>query len=119
MTLLLEAVGFGLVTASILALGAVAISLQVSVTNFINFAYGDFMTFGAYIAWVGMSHGLNVILALVIAAIATGLLCIAANIALFKPLMKRKARPVTLLIVGVGLSLALQNAMTLIWSAEP
>ena len=57
MSTLVHAIGFGLVTASILALAAVAISLQVSVTNFINFAYGDFMTFGAYIAWVVGRYG--------------------------------------------------------------
>jgi branched-subunit amino acid ABC-type transport system permease component len=119
MRLFLEGINFGLITAAILALGAVAVSLQVSVTNFVNFAYGDFMTFGAYIAWIATSHGLNFILALLLAAIVTGLLGVAANVAVFRPFMKRKARPVTLLIVGLGLSLALQNAMTLIWSAEP
>ena len=56
MSELLQAVGFGLVTASIVALAAVAVSLQVSVTNFFNFAFGDFMTFGAYVAWTASSH---------------------------------------------------------------
>lgn len=119
MRLLFEAVGFGMVTAAVLALAAVAVSLQVSVTNFINFAYGDFMTFGAYIAWVADSHGVNFIVALALAGIATGLLGVVANLVIFRPFMQRKVRPVTLLIAGVGLSFIVQNGITIIWSAEP
>jgi branched-subunit amino acid ABC-type transport system permease component len=119
MTLLIEAVGFGVITAAILALGAVAVSLQVSVTNFINFAYGDFMTFGAYIAWVATTHGVNFFLALLLAGAATGLLGVVANIVVFRPFMKRRVRTATLLIAGVGLSFIVQNSIALIWTAEP
>ena len=66
-------------TASVLALAAVAVSLQVSVTNFINFAYGDFMTFGAYIAWTVAQHGVNFFAAVLIGGIATGILGVLAN----------------------------------------
>jgi branched-subunit amino acid ABC-type transport system permease component len=45
---LLLSVGFGLVTASILALAAMGLTLQFGITNFVNFAYGDFLTLGAY-----------------------------------------------------------------------
>jgi branched-subunit amino acid ABC-type transport system permease component len=95
------------------------VSLQVSVTNFINFAYGDFMTFGAYIAWVADSRGVNFFLSLAIAGVAVGLLGVVANIVIFRPFMKRRVRPVTLLIAGVGLSFIVQNGITLIWSAAP
>ena len=115
----LLAVGFGLATSSILALAAVSVSLQVSVTNFINFAYGDFMTFGAYIAWACYTHGLTVPLALVIGGIATGLLGVVANLIVFRPLVRHGMRPVTLLIAGLGLSFIVQNGITMIWSAEP
>jgi branched-subunit amino acid ABC-type transport system permease component len=117
--LFLDAVGFGIVTAAILALAAVAVSLQVSVTNFINFAYGDFMTFGAYITWQVMSRGVNLFIALAIGGVATGLLGVAANIIIFRPFLLRRVRPVTLLIAGVGLSFIVQNGITIIWSAEP
>ncbi|HWF57920.1 MAG TPA: branched-chain amino acid ABC transporter permease [Candidatus Dormibacteraeota bacterium] len=119
MARLIEAVGFGLVTASILALAAVAVSLQVSVTNFINFAYGDFLTFGAYIAWTTAQHGVNIFLAVLLGGVATGLLGIAANVFIFRPFMRRRVRTVTLLIAGVGLSFIVQNGITLIWSTEP
>jgi branched-subunit amino acid ABC-type transport system permease component len=119
MTVFLHAVGFGLATSAILALAAVAVSLQVSVTNFINFAYGDFMTFGAYIAWQLDVKGVNIVLAIAIAGVATGLLGIVANLVVFRPFMRRKVRPVTLLIAGVGVSFIVQNAIVIIWGAEP
>lgn len=115
----LLAVGFGLATASVVALAAVAVSLQVSVTNFINFAYGDFMTFGAYIAWTVAQRGVNFFVAIAIGGVATGLLGVIANILVFRPFMRRRVRPVTLLIVGVGLSFIVQNGITVIWGAEP
>ena len=115
----LVAVGFGLATASVVALAAVAVSLQVSVTNFINFAYGDFMTFGAYIAWSATRHGINLVPAIILGGIATGLLGVLANILVFRPFMRQGVRPVTLLIAGVGLSFIVQNALTVIWGAEP
>ena len=49
MSELFLAIGFGLVVASVLALSAVGLSLQFGITNYINFAYGDFMAVGAYI----------------------------------------------------------------------
>jgi branched-subunit amino acid ABC-type transport system permease component len=119
MTVFLHAVGFGLATSAILALAAVAVSLQVSVTNFINFAYGDFLTFGAYIAWQLDVKGVNIVLAIVIAGAATGLLGVIANLVVFRPFMRRKVRPVTLLIAGVGLSFIIQNLIVIIWGAEP
>jgi branched-subunit amino acid ABC-type transport system permease component len=114
-----HAVGFGLVTAAIVALAAVAVSLQVSVTNFINFAYGDFMTFGAYIAWTASSHGVNLVLAIALGGVATGVLGVAANVLVWRPFVRRHLRPVTLLIAGVGLSFMLQSGIIMVWGAEP
>lgn len=119
MTVFLHAVGYGLATSAILALAAVAVSLQVSVTNFINFAYGDFMTFGAYVAWQLDVKGVPIVAAIAVAGVATGLLGVIANIVVFRPFMRRRVRPVTLLIAGVGLSFIVQNLIVVIWGPEP
>lgn len=117
---LLQAVGFGLATSSIVALAAVAVSLQVSVTNFFNFAFGDFMTFGAYVAWTANQElGVNLILAIALGGAAVGLLGMVANWLVFRPLMHRGVRPVSLLIAGVGVSFIVQNAFIVIWSPNP
>jgi branched-subunit amino acid ABC-type transport system permease component len=119
MSHLLEAVGFGLATASIVALAAVAVSLQVSVTNFFNFAFGDFMSLGAYVAWAANSSGVNFALSVVLGGLAVGALGVVANYLVFRPFMKRGVRPVTLLIAGIGLSFIVQNALIVIWSPSP
>src|SRR5487761_1142978 len=119
MSHLLQAVGFGLATASIVALAAVAVSLQVIVTNFFNFAYGDFMSFGAYVAWTANREGLNFFASVLLGGIAVGVLGMLANYLVFRPFMRRGVRPVTLLIAGVGLSFVIQNALILIWTPSP
>ncbi|HWE13116.1 MAG TPA: branched-chain amino acid ABC transporter permease [Solirubrobacteraceae bacterium] len=119
MSQFLHAVGFGLATASIVALAAVAVNLQVSVTNFFNFAYGDFMSFGAYVAWAANSGGLNFYLSVALGGVAVGVLGMVANFLVFRPFMRRGVRPVTLLIAGVGLSFVVQNALILIWTPVP
>jgi branched-subunit amino acid ABC-type transport system permease component len=115
----LQAVGFGLVTASIVALAAVAVSLQISVTNFFNFAFGDFMSLGAYVAWTANRDGVNFFLSVLLGGIAVGVLGMLANYLVFRPFMRRGVRPVTLLIAGVGLSFVVQDALILIWSPAP
>jgi branched-subunit amino acid ABC-type transport system permease component len=116
---LFDAIGFGLVTAAVIALAATAVSLQVSVTNFVNFAYGDFMTFGAYVAWTATDKGLNLVEALILGGVATGVLGVLANILVFRPFIRRGLRPVTLLIAGVAISFILQSGIVMIWSAQP
>lgn len=112
---LLLGVGFGLVTSAILALAAVAVSLQVSVTNFINFAYGDYLTFGAYIAWMFTRIGVPLIVGLLIAGAVTGLLAVIIHLLVFKRFMRRNVRPVTLLIAGLGISFIVENGMIVVW----
>lgn len=119
MSHLLQAVGFGLATASIVALAAVAVSLQVSVTNFLNFAFGDFMTLGAYVAWSATQGGVSFYLAVLLGGVAVGGLGVVANYLVFRPLARRGVRPVTLLIAGVGLSFVVQNMLIIIWSPSP
>ena len=52
MTIFLASVGFGLVTASVLAVAAVGFTLQFGVTDVLNLAYGAVMIAGAYLAYV-------------------------------------------------------------------
>src|SRR3979409_823645 len=52
MSQLTLAVGFGLVTSAILALGAVGFTLQFGVSNIFNLAYGNVMTVAAFVAYL-------------------------------------------------------------------
>jgi len=113
-------VGFGLVTASVLAIAAVGLSLQFGITNYVNFAYGDFMALGAFFAYVlnnQLLH-LNIWIALVLGALGMGVIAVLLNRFVLGPFAGRFRNNHYVLIVTFGLSLILLNVMYAIWGAQ-
>jgi len=120
MTELFLAIGFGLVIASVLALSAVGLSLQFGITNYINFAYGDFMAVGAYISWTlntGSLH-LDIWLSMVLGAVSVGILAVLLNRFLLAPFARKFEKLFYILIVTFGLSLVLLNLVSSVWGTE-
>jgi len=119
MLIYLHALGFGLVTASILALASVGLTLQFGVTNYVNFAHGELLTFGAYFAWLANSHyGWNIWLSLVVGSILTGILAVVLNLIVLQPFTKRQYPVLFMLVVTFGLSLILSNLLLAIFGAD-
>lgn len=113
------AVGFGLVTASILTLAAVGLALQFGITNYVNFAYGEFLTMGAYFAWVlNRDLHINVWLAMIGGALLVGLCGVVINHILLRPFVRKGIALRYILIVTFGLSLILSNAILAVWGAN-
>ncbi len=111
--------GFGLVTASILALASMGLTLQFGVTNFVNFAYGDFLTLGAYIAWTANTKlHQGIWLAMVIGAVGMGVLAVLFNQFIIGPFARRFANLFYVVIVTFGLSLILLNMIQAIWGTS-
>jgi branched-chain amino acid transport system permease protein/neutral amino acid transport system permease protein len=116
---LILAVGFGLVTASVLALAAVGLTLQVGVTNLVNFAVADFLTLGAYITWaLHIQLHVNFWLAIVGASLVVGGVAMVANIVLIRPFARRRPPTYYLLIVTLGLSLIISNLILATWGPD-
>jgi len=115
-TLVVMGIGFGIITASVLALASVGLTLQFGVTNFVNFAYGEFLTIGAYLAYV-FNHvfDINIWLAMFIAALLTAIISVIINRVVIQPFVRRKAPLIILLVVTIGLSLFLENGIQAIW----
>jgi branched-subunit amino acid ABC-type transport system permease component len=115
-SLILMGISFGLITASVLALASVGLTLQFGVTNFVNFAYGEMLTIGAYLAYV-MNTGLhwNIWLAMLISAMLTAVVSVLINRFVIQPFVRRKAPLIILLVVTIGLSLFLMNGVQAIW----
>jgi branched-subunit amino acid ABC-type transport system permease component len=114
------AVGFGLVSASVIALAAVGLSLQFGITNYINFAYGDFMALGAYLSWElnsGVLHW-NIWLATVAGSLIMGAVAVLVNRLLLAPFARRFDKLIYILIVTFGLSLIILSLLNTIWGAE-
>ena len=110
-------IGFGLVTASILALAGAGLSLQFSITNFVNFAYGDYATLGAYLALVGVRAHLPFVAAAAVSGIAMAVLSLLLYRVAFRSFVRRRAHNVTMLIVSIGMSLIVQGGISAIWGS--
>jgi branched-subunit amino acid ABC-type transport system permease component len=76
------------------------------------------MTLGAYAIYIFNRMGLSLPLAAIIGSVIFGLFVIACNWVLFKPFVRNRAKPITLLIVTVALSFIIQNVVLLIWGGD-
>jgi len=108
MTLFLASVGFGLVTASVLAIAAIGFTLQFGVTDVLNLAYGAVMIAGAFLAYVLNQAGLNVWLGLVVAVIVCSVGSVLLNAGVYAPFQRRGASPITMVIVSLGMTLIIE-----------
>lgn len=116
----------GLVWGAIYALMAIGYTLTFRVLRFINLAHsGVFLlgTFGAYFALdviLGFAGGntydlgakttvLYLGIAMLIAMVVSGTTTLGLEALAFRPLRRRAARPVTFLIVSIGLAFAIQE----------
>jgi branched-subunit amino acid ABC-type transport system permease component len=116
MTTFLVTIGIGLSTAAILALSAVAFSLEFAVSRIANFAHGEFLTIGAYAAYSAQSiFHQNVAAAAVIAAAAGAIAGLVLNFLVIEQFRGRTA--ITVFIATLGVSLIAQNVLDIIYGA--
>ena len=108
MTIFLASLGFGLVTASVLAIAAVGFTLQFGVTDVLNLAYGAVMIAGAFIAYVINQLGLSVWVGLVVAVAACSAGSVLLNAGVYTPFQRRGASPITMVIVSLGMTLIIE-----------
>jgi branched-subunit amino acid ABC-type transport system permease component len=120
MTQFAQLLANGIVTGSVIALAAVGISLVYGILRIVNFAHGDYLTAGAYAAFlVNVTWGGNMVLATVAAIVAVAALGIALEEVLWKPMRRKGAGMFTLFVTGIGLALVLRHVLFLVASAEP
>jgi branched-subunit amino acid ABC-type transport system permease component len=108
-----------LVRAAELGLLAVGLTMVFDILKFANFAHTDYAVLGALFAYLfNRTLGLNLFLAIILAAFVTGWVGILIDQAIFKRLRKMGAKPVTLMIASLGTAIALRNLMRLIWTSH-
>jgi branched-chain amino acid transport system permease protein len=117
-----KAVITGLVIGSVYALGAVGVTLIAGILRFSHFAHGDVMTMGGFISFIlaAFFAGLGLhwpiasgIVVLPVSMAATALVLYGFDIAFYAPLRRRGARPITLLIASIGVTMMLQGVLRL------
>lgn len=99
----------GVIYGLILALASIGVSLIYGTTRLNNFAHGDLVTFGGFVAVVAMgSAALPAWAAVLLAFIIGGLFGWVQDALLWRPLRRRRVGVIPLMIVSIGLSLVLR-----------
>jgi branched-subunit amino acid ABC-type transport system permease component len=102
-----ESIGFGLVTAAVLAVASVGFTLQFAVTNVLNLAYGGVMIVSAYAAYEINQGGVNIWISALAGIAAGALLSVFLNNVVYTPFRRRGTSPIGLVIVSLGMTLIL------------
>ncbi len=108
MSLFLASVGFGLVTSAVLAIAAVGFTMQFAVTDVLNLAYAAVMIASAYVAYAVNQAGVNIWLAIVVAAAAGAVVSVVLNRGIYTPFQRRGTAPITMVIVSLGMTLIIE-----------
>ncbi len=110
----------GIALGSIIALAAVGLTLTYGILRLQNYAHGDVLTLGAYVAFFANTVlGLNIWLAFAVGCVGAVLFLLICEKILWAGLRKRRASETTMLIVSVGLALVIRNGIILIWGTSP
>jgi branched-subunit amino acid ABC-type transport system permease component len=108
MSLFVASLGFGLVTAAVLAIASVGFTLQFAVTDVLNLAYAAIMILGAFLAYAVNQAGQSVWLGLVAAVAACALVSVLLNVGVYAPFQRRGSAPITMVIVSLGMTLIIE-----------
>lgn len=128
----------GLAVGSIIALGAVGLTLTYGILRLSNFAHGDFLTWGAYLSWFANTKfawfasipilgsllmnpggsGLKLWLAIALGILGTVGLMVLSEKILWQRMREQKADTTTLTIISIGLALFLRSLILFIWGSS-
>jgi neutral amino acid transport system permease protein len=108
----------GIAVGCIIALAAVGLTLTFGILRLPNFAHGDLMSAGAYLALLANGMGLNVWLAILLGAVGTATATMVFEKLIWAKMRDRRASSTTLIIISIGLGLFIRNGIILIWGSE-
>jgi neutral amino acid transport system permease protein len=109
----------GLSLGSVYALGAVGLTLVYGILKLVNFAHGDFLTFGAFMAYlVNVTWGVPLVFAIFFAMVMTALLGVLFERIMWGPMRARKAGLLQLLLMSIGLAFVIRYGLQYVWGTE-
>jgi neutral amino acid transport system permease protein len=109
----------GLSLGAIYALGAVGLTLVYGILKLVNFAHGDFLTYGAYMAYlVNVTWGAPLVVAIFWAMLMTAILGIVFERLLWGPMRAKRAGLLQLLLAAIGLAFLLRAIVQWFWGTE-
>jgi neutral amino acid transport system permease protein len=109
----------GLSLGSIYALGAVGLTLVYGILKLVNFAHGELLTFGAFMAFlVNVTWGAPLVVGVLFAVVTTALLAVLVERIMWGPMRSRRAGLLQLLLMSIGLALVIRNVIQWFWGTE-
>ncbi|MGH9107717.1 MAG: branched-chain amino acid ABC transporter permease [Acidimicrobiales bacterium] len=108
MSTFIASIGYGIVTAAVLAIASVGFTLQFAVTNVLNLAFAAVMIASAYVAYLVNQAGVNVWVAMLPGIGAGAVLSVLLNQVVYTPFRRRRASPIALVIVSLGMTLIIE-----------
>jgi neutral amino acid transport system permease protein len=108
----------GVVAGNYFALGAVGLTLIFGVLRLVNFAHGEFLTFGAYMLIAGNALGLPLWLSVVFGVVLTAVLGVGLEVTLWRPVRRRRVGELQLLLLALGLAFFMRNAIAFVAGPE-
>jgi branched-chain amino acid transport system permease protein/neutral amino acid transport system permease protein len=130
---MLELIVYGIVFGSIISIGAIGLSLVGGIIRFANFAHGDLMSTGAYIAlfmvtwalaWIPdtnfgqLSFGWRMLIAFPVAMFVVACVAIALDRILYEKLRRKKSSPVLMAMSSLGAAFILRMLILIFWGAD-
>ncbi len=110
----------GLANGAAFALGAVGLTLVYGILKLVNFAHGEFLTFGAYIAFAfSVTVGLPLLVAALIAMALTALLGLLFEKVMWAPMRARGAGILQLLLMAIGLAFVIRYGIQFFAGSTP
>src|ERR1039458_4416494 len=114
MNLYIEGIGFGIIAAASIMLGAMGFTLQFGLTNVLNIGYGALMAFGAFATYLLHVWGVNVWEAVVIGGVATSLLTLLVAKTILTVYVRKGAALFEMAMITFGVALILENGLAAI-----
>ncbi len=126
---------YGIVLGSIISLGAIGLTLIYGILRFANFAHGDLMTAGAYVAlfmvtgpfsWLGIpdhtfgsiSFGWRMVFAFPFAMAAVGCVAVLLDRIIFRKLRLKGSGAVILAMASLGASFIIRMIVLIFWGGD-
>jgi len=132
---MVELIIYGIVLGSIISLGAMGLSLVYGILRFANFAHGDLMSVGAYIAlflvtgllaWLGvpdttfgpLSFGWRMLIAFPVSMLAVAGVAVLLDRILYRQLRIKGSGPVIFAMSSLGAAFILRMIILICWGAD-
>jgi branched-chain amino acid transport system permease protein len=105
----------GLMTSGVTITFAVGFQLVFSTTDIFHFVYAALYTLGAYVVFSISRDHVPLLLAGVIAVVAVGVVSAAIELVVYRPMRRRHAERLAILIASLGMLTILQGIMAIVW----